>query len=289
MERAGLWLHGGNALPPAGPTDRPIEDCVLSSPSGTTPTPALQSAPARPSAPSPTATGDPDLVVEIQGVRRTVLQALRLFGETVVVPTLLVTVLLPFTNLFVALGAALGWCYLAVLFRWVRGHQMPGTMMLCVSMLSGKACLALATGSAFVYLLQPALGSGLMALLFLGSALLGRPVTMRLARDFVHLPHHVLARGPVRAMFIQVALLWGAGRLPALERRCRPALPRHPQPVADRAHGRGLHAVGLAGHAPGGRHLPVHPRARRHALGLSRRSSASGTVTAWSSTVPWCW
>ena len=214
MERAGLWLHGGNALPPAGPTDRPIEDCVLSSPSGTTPTPALQSAPAQPSAPAPTATGDPDdLVVEIQGVRRTVLQALRLFGETVVVPTLLVTVLLPFTNLFVALGAALGWCYLAVLFRWVRGHQMPGTMMLCVSMLSGKACLALATGSAFVYLLQPALGSGLMALLFLGSALLGRPVTMRLARDFVHLPHHVLARGPVRAMFIQVALLWGAGRL----------------------------------------------------------------------------
>jgi hypothetical protein len=154
-----------------------------------------------------------ELVVEIVGVKRTVLRALRLFLETVVVPTLLITLLLPLTNLVVALSAALGWCYLAVLVRWVRGHRMPGTMMLCVSMLSGRACVALATGSAFVYLLQPALGSGLMALLFLGSAAVGRPVTMRLARDFVHLPHHVLARRAVRMVFVQVALLWGLGRL----------------------------------------------------------------------------
>jgi len=198
------------ALPPAGLTDRPIEDCVLSSPRGTAtiPTPAPASAPTE-----AVRETDDDLVVEIHGVRRTVLHALRLFGETVVVPTLLITLLLPLTNLFVALGAALGWCYLAVLIRWARGHRMPGTMMLCVSMLSGKAALALATGSAFVYLLQPALGSGLMALLFVGSALLGRPVTMRLARDFVHLPTHVLSRRPVRMVFIQVALLWGLGRL----------------------------------------------------------------------------
>jgi hypothetical protein len=163
-----------------------------------------------PSAPQPPAE---ELVVEIVGVKRTVLQALRLFLETVVVPTTLITLLLPLTNLVVALSAALGWCYLAVLVRWVRGHRMPGTMMLSVSMLSGKACFALATGSAFVWLLQPALGSGLMALLFLGSAALGRPVTMRLARDFVHLPHHVLSRKPVRTVFVQVALLWGLGRL----------------------------------------------------------------------------
>ena len=183
-----------SALPPStafesGPADRPAAD------------PAVHDTPAE------------ELVVEIVGVRRTALRALRLFLETVVVPTLLITLLLPLTNLVVALSAALGWCYLAVLVRWIRGHRMPGTMMLSVSMLSGKACFALATGSAFVWLLQPALGSGLMALLFLGSAALGRPVTMRLARDFVHLPHHVLSRKPVRMVFVQVALLWGLGRL----------------------------------------------------------------------------
>jgi hypothetical protein len=164
-------------------------------------------APGRPTAPQD------DLVVEIVGVRSTILRALRLFLETVVVPTLLLTILLPTAGLVAGLSAALGWCYLTVLVRWIRGRRLPGTMMLCVSMLSGRACIALATGSAFVYLLQPALGSGLMALLFLGSAAIGRPVTMRLARDFIHLPRHIIERRAVRIIFIQVALLWGLGRL----------------------------------------------------------------------------
>jgi hypothetical protein len=142
-----------------------------------------------------------------------VLRALRLFAETVVVPTALLWVLLPTAGLVVGLLAAVSWCFLTVAVRWVAGRRLPGTMLLCVSMLSGRAAIALATGSAFVYLLQPALGSGLMALLFLGSAVIGRPITLRLARDFVHLPHHVLARRPVKTMFVQVALLWGLGRL----------------------------------------------------------------------------
>lgn len=67
--------------------------------------------------------------------------------------------------------------------------------------------------SAFVYLVQPVIGSVCMAALFLGSAALGRPVTMRLARDFVVLPAHVLGRRRVRRMFRDVAVLWGASRL----------------------------------------------------------------------------
>jgi hypothetical protein len=183
---------------------------VTSLPQSTTATELL---PTAPRVPDEEAAASEELVVEIHGIRKTIFSALRLFAETVVVPTLLITFLLPATNLVIALSAALGWCYLSVLVRWARGHRLPGTMMLCVSMLSGKACLALATGSAFVYLLQPALGSALMALLFVGSAVFGRPVTMRLARDFVQLPHHVIERRSVRRMFVQVALLWGLGRL----------------------------------------------------------------------------
>lgn len=156
---------------------------------------------------------DQELVIEIVGVKSTLLRALRLLLETVVVPTVLLAVLLPTAGLVVAMSAALGWCYLAVAVRWIRGGQMPGTMLLAVSMLSGRAAIALATSSAFVYLLQPALGSAVMALLFLGSALMGRPITLKLARDFVHVPHHVLDRKPVRMMFVQVALLWGLGRV----------------------------------------------------------------------------
>jgi hypothetical protein len=156
---------------------------------------------------------DEELVLDIAGVRPTVLRALRLFLETVVVPTALLAVLLPTAGLVVGLAAALGWCYLVVSVRWLRGRQMPGTMLLAVSMFSGKAALALASGSAFVYLLQPALGSGLMALLFLGSAAIGRPVTLRLARDFIHLPHHLVERRSVRRVFVTVALMWGVSRL----------------------------------------------------------------------------
>jgi hypothetical protein len=80
-------------------------------------------------------------------------------------------------------------------------------------MLAGRATIALATSSAVVYLLQPVLGSLLMALVFLGSAAVGRPVTMRLARDFVPLPAHLFHRRAVRRMFSQVAVVWGGSRL----------------------------------------------------------------------------
>jgi hypothetical protein len=49
--------------------------------------------------------------------------------------------------------------------------------------------------------------------LFLGSAAIGRPVTIRLARDFVTLPAHLFHRRGVRRVFTQVAMLWGGSRL----------------------------------------------------------------------------
>jgi hypothetical protein len=61
--------------------------------------------------------------------------------------------------------------------------------------------------------MQPVVGSVLMALLFLGSAAVGRPVTVRLARDFIELPAQLFHRHGVRRMFAQVAVVWGGSRL----------------------------------------------------------------------------
>jgi hypothetical protein len=80
-------------------------------------------------------------------------------------------------------------------------------------MLCARAGIALLLSSALVYLLQPVVGSMVMAGLFLGSAAIGRPITMRLARDFVALPNHLFHHRGVRRMFTQVALLWGIGRV----------------------------------------------------------------------------
>ena len=88
-------------------------------------------------------------------------------------------------------------------------RRVPGTLLLGSAALAVKATVALASGSILVYLLQPVLGSVVMAVLFLGSAAFGRPITMRLARDFVHVPAHILDKRGVRRMFTEVAVIWG--------------------------------------------------------------------------------
>jgi hypothetical protein len=161
----------------------------------------------------PHATAVDHAVIELGELRPTVLRAGRLLIETVVVPTALLAVLLHTTGLLAGVASAMGWCVLTVVLRWIFGRNVPASLLLGSCVVIGRAGVALATSSAFVYLLQPALGSALMSALFLGSALLGRPVTVRLARDFVALPEHVLSRREVRRMFTQVAVLWGLSRL----------------------------------------------------------------------------
>lgn len=154
-----------------------------------------------------------DLIIEIGELRPHLLRAARMFAETVLVPALLLYSLLHAVGLVAALSAVLGWCALALGIRWIAGHHLPGTLLLCVGVLVGRTSLALILSSAVVYLLQPVLGSILMAVLFLGSAAIGRPVTVRLARDFVALPAQLFHHRGVRRLFTQVALVWGVSRL----------------------------------------------------------------------------
>jgi hypothetical protein len=160
-----------------------------------------------------TAHQPPEVVIELGALRPALLRAARLFLETVLVPTALLFVLLHTVGLVAGLSAVLGWCVLTVAIRWISGRHLPGTLLLCAGMLCARATIALLLSSALVYLLQPVAGSILMAALFLGSAAIGRPITMRLARDFVALPAHLFHHRGVRRMFTQVALLWGIGRV----------------------------------------------------------------------------
>jgi hypothetical protein len=156
---------------------------------------------------------EPSLVVEIADLRPTLLKALRLLVETVVVPMILLLTLLHTAGLMVALGATLGWLYLALAARFLAGRRLPGTLFMCAGVMSGRTAIALATSSAVIFVVQPVAGSICMALLFLGSVLVGRPLTVRLARDFLAIPAHILKRRGVRRMFSQIALLWGVSRV----------------------------------------------------------------------------
>jgi hypothetical protein len=152
-------------------------------------------------------------VLEINGLRSTVIRAGRLLLEAVVVPTVLLAILLHVIGTTRSILVAVGWCACAIGLRWIVDRRLPGTLLLGSAALVVKATIALASGSILVYLLQPVLGSVVMAMLFLGSAAFGRPITMRLCRDFVHVPAHILDKRGVRRMFTEVAVIWGFSRL----------------------------------------------------------------------------
>jgi hypothetical protein len=154
-----------------------------------------------------------EVVIELGRLRPQLIRGVRMFIETVTVPTLLLYILLHTAGLVVGLCAVIGWCALTLGIRRLAGQHLPGTLLLCAGMLCGRAALALVLSSALVYVLQPVFGSVLMAVLFLGSAAVGRPVTIRLARDFVSLPAQLFHHRGVRRMFTQVALVWGVSRL----------------------------------------------------------------------------
>lgn len=163
--------------------------------------------------PVPAPSRERHLVIEIPHLKSTITRAVVLALETAVVPTLLFMLLLNVSGLVPALLAVLGWSAFVVGLRRLMRREVPHTLLLSTGMLVARALFTLITSSAVVYVLQPVVGSILMFLLFVGSAALGKPITARLARDFVHLPAELFAHRRVRKVFVNVALMWGGSRL----------------------------------------------------------------------------
>jgi hypothetical protein len=140
-------------------------------------------------------------------------RALRLAVETVMVPTALLWACVHTIGAVWGFAAILAWCAAVLLVRRLRGGPTPGTLLVVCGVLAARTAASWAMSSLSVYLLAPVVGSLVMAALFLGSAALGRPVTLRLAQDFVHLPATLLHDRRIRRMFTQISILWGISRL----------------------------------------------------------------------------
>ena len=152
-------------------------------------------------------------VIELPHLPTTARTGIRLLLETMVIPTLILLLCVRTVGSFWGFVAILGWCAATLAIRWFGQGRLPGTLILAFGMVVGRSSISLALSSVYVYLLQPVVGSIFMALLFLGSAAIGRPITMRLAQDFVTLPSHLLHDKGVRRLFAQVCVLWGCSRL----------------------------------------------------------------------------
>jgi len=150
--------------------------------------------------------------IAIGHVGTVVARALLMLAESVLVPTAILYGCMRTVGTAAGLIGVLAWCGATMLTRLVSGRRVPSTLLLVVGILVARTSIALACSSVWLYLLQPVAASVLMSLVFVGSALIGRPVTRRLAQDFVHLPERLLADRRMRRVFIEVALIWGLSR-----------------------------------------------------------------------------
>lgn len=129
--------------------------------------------------------------------------------EGVIGPFAVFYVLLMVAGVRGALIGGLAWCYACLARHLVRRRRPPGTVMLGAAILTARTVIAFATGSTFVYFLQPTLGTALVALLFLATAVIRKPLIEKLARDFCPIDAAVLARPAVRRFFLHISVLWG--------------------------------------------------------------------------------
>ena len=72
----------------------------------------------------------PTLAIELGGLRHQLWRAGRLFAESALVPTALLAALLHVVGLRAALAAAVGWCALTALVRWIADGRVPGTLLI---------------------------------------------------------------------------------------------------------------------------------------------------------------
>jgi intracellular septation protein A len=133
--------------------------------------------------------------------------------EATVIPAVLFLVVLHLAGFTLAALAALTWEYAALGRRMARRQRIPALLVLSSVGLTVRTAVAILSGSAFIYFLQPAIVAAIVGLMFLLSALTPRPLVHRLARDFCPLPPGVTGRAAVRRLFFWLTLLWAAVNL----------------------------------------------------------------------------
>jgi len=128
--------------------------------------------------------------------------------EGKIIPVVLFIGLLEATGTSWALIGSLAFSLGAVARRVIRGQQMSGLLILTTIGLLARTTVALATGSLFIYFLQPTIATALVALTFLGSVVIGRPLAERLMVDVCPVDDVTRAHPHLRRFFSHASLWW---------------------------------------------------------------------------------
>jgi len=133
-------------------------------------------------------------------------------GRTVLLvsalPTALFYVTMSAAGLAPAIAVTLGWYYGTLVLKAARKKPIVGAAMLGAALITTRAIVALSTGSAFIYFLQPVAGTVITAASLALTALAGRPLLERLAHDFVPVPAALTDRLRAAKYFHRASALW---------------------------------------------------------------------------------
>ena len=124
------------------------------------------------------------------------------------IPLGLFLVVNAFAGIAPAMLAGLAWSAFAVVRRAARKRRVPAIVVVTACLLSLRLTLVLSTGSAFLYFLQPTIGTALVALAFLASVVVRRPLVRRFAADFLTLPGHLVRAPHVHRFFVRSSIMW---------------------------------------------------------------------------------
>jgi hypothetical protein len=125
-----------------------------------------------------------------------------------IVPGVLFYLCMTLGNIWLALVAALVWCYGAMAWRLSTKRRTSGLLIITMIGLTAKTAMAFVSGSTFLYFLQPAITDGVVAALFLSSLTTARPVVARLASDFYPMNQDIAERPRIQKLFWNLTLFW---------------------------------------------------------------------------------
>jgi intracellular septation protein A len=128
--------------------------------------------------------------------------------ESTLIPLGLFWLLFTHAGFDAGLWAALGWSGLAIGTRLALRRRLPAVLLLTTALLVVRTAVGLATGSAFLYFLQPTAQNFLIALALLVTIGLERPLLAKLADDFCAFPAELTEHPHMLRFFRRVSLLW---------------------------------------------------------------------------------
>jgi hypothetical protein len=158
---------------------------------------------------APVATASAGLVETRPRVREVVRRTAVSIVTACVVPAAVFSATMMAFSVTPALLAALGWGIGVACWRAATKRPPSGLILLTLAILAVRTAIALATGSTFVYFLQPILANAAVAALFLCSLLTARPAIGWLAPDFFPMDDDLAARPAVQRLFWRLTLMWG--------------------------------------------------------------------------------